>query len=72
MTMGWDLLGSPVVKTPCFHCRGCRFDPWLKGSLVLCHEARTIEKDLVFESQYIGLGWVCSPAVGSRCTPDGT
>ena len=20
--------GSPVVKTPCFHCRGCGFDPW--------------------------------------------
>ena len=21
-------LGSPMVKTPCFQCRGCRFDPW--------------------------------------------
>ena len=24
----WDFPGSPVVKTPCFHCRGCRFNPW--------------------------------------------
>ena len=20
--------GGPVVKTPCFHCSGCGFDPW--------------------------------------------
>ena len=20
--------GSPVVRTPCFHCQGPRFDPW--------------------------------------------
>ena len=24
----WDFPGGPVVKTPCFHCRGHRFDPW--------------------------------------------
>ena len=24
----WDLPGGPVVKTPCFHCRGPGFDPW--------------------------------------------
>ena len=24
-----DFPGSPVVKTPCFHCRGRRFDPWV-------------------------------------------
>ena len=23
-----DFPGSPVVKTPCFHCRGHRLDPW--------------------------------------------
>ena len=23
-----DFPGGPVVKTPHFHCRGCRFDPW--------------------------------------------
>ena len=23
-----DLPGNPVVKTPRFHCRGHRFDPW--------------------------------------------
>ena len=21
--------GGPVVRTPCFHCRGHGFDPWL-------------------------------------------
>ena len=24
----WELPGSPVVKTPCFHCQGLRFNPW--------------------------------------------
>ena len=24
----WDFPGSPVVKTPSFHCRGHGFDPW--------------------------------------------
>ena len=23
----WNFPGSPVVKTLCFHCRGCEFDP---------------------------------------------
>ena len=23
-----DFPGGPVVKTPCFHCKGHRFDPW--------------------------------------------
>ena len=21
--------GGPEVRTPCFHCRECEFDPWL-------------------------------------------
>ena len=24
-----DFPGRPVVETPCFHCRGHAFDPWL-------------------------------------------
>ena len=24
----WDFPGGPVVKTPCFHCRGHGFNPW--------------------------------------------
>ena len=27
----WDLPGGPVVKTPCFHCLGHGFDPWLEN-----------------------------------------
>ena len=23
-----DFPGGPMVKTPRFHCKGCRFDPW--------------------------------------------
>ena len=26
-----DFPGGPVVKTPCFHCRGHGFDPWLES-----------------------------------------
>lgn len=25
----WEFPGGPVVVTPCFHCRGCGFHPWL-------------------------------------------
>ena len=25
---GWEFPGGPVVRTPCFHCRGPGFDPW--------------------------------------------
>ena len=24
-----DFSGGSVVKTLCFHCKGCGFDPWL-------------------------------------------
>lgn len=27
--------GSPVVETPCFHCRGCGFDPCSWGTKIL-------------------------------------
>ena len=26
-----DFPGSPVVKTPCFHCRGHGFNPWSRN-----------------------------------------
>ena len=35
-----DLPGSPVVKTPHFPCRGCRFDPYLGNEDPTCHTAR--------------------------------
>ena len=25
----WEFPGSPTVRTPCLHCRGRRFNPWL-------------------------------------------
>ena len=32
-----DFLSGPVVKTPCFQCRGHRFDPWLGNQDSSCH-----------------------------------
>ena len=26
--MSWEFPGSPLVKTPRFHCRGSGFSPW--------------------------------------------
>ena len=31
LVQSWDSPGSPVVKTPCFHCRWCRFNPWSRN-----------------------------------------
>jgi len=28
-----NFLGSPVVTTLCFHCRGCWFNPWPQETL---------------------------------------
>ena len=28
-----DFLGGQLVKTPCFQCRGCGFDPWYNLTL---------------------------------------
>ena len=36
---GTDFPGSPVVGTPCFHCRGQGFDPWSGNSDPTCHTA---------------------------------
>ena len=32
-------LGSPMVKTLCFHCRGLRFKPWRGNWDPACHAA---------------------------------
>ena len=31
--------GGPVVKTPCFHCRGHRFNPWWGNQDLTCCKA---------------------------------
>ena len=30
-TMAVDFPGGPIIKTPAFHCRGHRFDPWSRN-----------------------------------------
>ena len=37
-----DSPGGPVVKTPCFHCRGHGFDPWLGNKYCICCLAKKI------------------------------
>ena len=32
-----DFPGSPVVKTPCLHCREHGFNPWLGNEETTCH-----------------------------------
>ena len=39
-----DFPGSIVVRTPCFHCRGCRFDPPLENQEPTCHEVWSKKK----------------------------
>ena len=35
----WDFPRGPVVKTLCFHCRGCGFDPCSGNQDPTCHVA---------------------------------
>ena len=37
MLKSWDFAGGPVVRTPRFHCRGHRFDPWSGNQDPSCH-----------------------------------
>lgn len=36
---GWDFPGGPLVKTPCFHCKGHGFIPG-GGTKMLCGVAK--------------------------------
>ena len=42
-----DFPGGPMVKTPHFHCRGHRFDPWSGSQDPTSHEAWQKKKNLV-------------------------
>ena len=58
----WDFPGSPVVRTPCFYCRGHGFEPWWRGGeevgkvYVNRHRIRTErrEKYRALEEQLMG------------------
>ena len=39
-----DFPGGPVIKTPCFHCRGPGFHPWLGKQNPTCHMAQQRKK----------------------------
>ena len=45
----WDFPGGPVVKTPCFHCRGLRFNPWPGNQDVACHKVWPKKKKKFFQ-----------------------
>lgn len=38
-----------MIRAPCFHGRGNRFDPWSKGTKSRCHTAAA--------NKYINRGW---------------
>ena len=42
----WDFPSGPVVKTPCFQCRGCGFNTWLGNKDPTCHGVWT-KKDFL-------------------------
>ena len=42
----WDFPGSPVIKTPCFQCRGCGCDHWV-GKLRF-HMSHSVSKKFCF------------------------
>ena len=45
----WDVPGDPVVKTPCFHCRRRRFNPWLGSKDPACQGAAKKRKTNVLK-----------------------
>lgn len=40
---GGDLPGGPVVRKPCFHRRGHRFNPWSWNQDSACQSVKTIK-----------------------------
>ena len=46
----WGFLGSPVVKTPCFQCRGHRFSPGSGDGDPACHVVKPKNKKKVRSS----------------------
>ena len=37
---GGDFPGGPVVRMPCFHCRGHRFNSWSWNQDPACHSVK--------------------------------
>ena len=64
----WDFPGSPVVKTPCFHCRGHGFDP-SRGTMIMHatwwgqKKKIKLKKNHVCDWHYISIGqcWCRTP-----------
>ena len=40
----FGICGGSVVKTPCFHCRGCGFNPWSGKFHMPCGAAKKEKK----------------------------
>ena len=54
----WDFPGGPVVKTPRFHCRGHRFDPWSpsQGSSTCCAVLSKRKETVLWPSEEVNWG----------------
>ena len=42
--ISWNFPGGPVVKTPCFHCRGLGFYSWLGNYNKIPHSSQCGQK----------------------------
>ena len=57
--MAWNFPGTPVAKTPCFHCRGHGFDPsWgTKIPHSMAPKKQGAENSPFFFSPFIFISW---------------
>ena len=60
-SIDWDFPGGPVVKTPRFHCRGHRLDPWLGNWDPTCCTAAIIiikcSRSPLYEKRHLEERW---------------
>ena len=67
-SLSLDFLGGPVVKTPRFHCRGHRFDPWLRKFDMLHGATKKKKKIIHYQCQQLAfLEYILYCRHCSRC-----
>ena len=71
-----DFPSDPVVKAPCPHCRGHRFEPWLGNQDLVCHAVwpkKLFKKmnsvSVPVKTHYDGINCICIPVhqLGGDC-----
>ena len=59
----WEFPGGLLVKTPCLHCRGWRFNPWSGNGDPACLAVRPKKRERKKENATIGLPKINSTEV---------